>query len=84
MAPSRSKNLLDPTPQKFKLFKPFKLFNPFPRAPVDDRLHQSAPAVAPVKMVLHPAPQKFNIFTTFNTFATFHNGHSAGSSPAAA
>jgi hypothetical protein len=65
------KNLVFPTPQKFKLFKPFKFFNPFARAPVDDCRHRSLPAGVPVTMLRLPTPQKFNTFNTFTTFAMF-------------
>ena len=63
------KNLVFPMPQKFKLFKPFKFFNPFARAPVDDCRHRSLPAGVPVTMLRLPTPQKFNTFNTFTTFA---------------
>jgi hypothetical protein len=67
------KNLLFPTPQRFK---PSKLFEPFARTPADDCLYRSPSAGVPVKMLRLPPPQKFNTFTTFNTFATFHNHYS--------
>jgi hypothetical protein len=35
-----------------------------------------------VKVLLCPAPEKFNTFNTFNTFTTFHNhGATGGMSP---
>jgi hypothetical protein len=64
------KNLLFPTPQRFK---PSKLFEPFARTPADDCLYRSPSAGVPVKMLRLPPPQKFNTFTTFNTF---HNRYS--------
>jgi hypothetical protein len=73
-APANVKNLLYPTPQKFKLIKPFKLFKPFGRSPADGCPNRSPPAAVLVKMLVRPSPQKFN---TFNTFATFHNYHPA-------
>ena len=68
MASSRSKNLLFPTPQKFRLFKPFA------RAPADSCRHRSPSAAVPAKMVRLPVPQKFNTFNTFTIFAVFDSG----------
>jgi hypothetical protein len=72
--PSRTGELEEsglPNAQKFKLFKPFKFFNSFARAPVDDCRHRSLLAGVPVTMLRLPTPQKFNTFNTFTTFAMF-------------